>query len=390
MRKSINALLIVCLVVGIMMQHVSIKAAEQAGINIQYNDQMVSHIDAIMVNDTVLVPIKDLGNLLNITVKWDASKKAVSFNNDETVHVIYLDQKEAYKLCGNESTRVQLSSPAINKNGKIYVPLSYIAECLNIRLRWDEQKCTAILQEAITYKDHKIYIGDTINESEDIGNPSFTLSDEDYEYLFYVDNYSEVLILMTEQGYIRGFSSNAESIQFRGITYGMVKQVSDRNLVVIKDKFEGEKVVAIGYGINDTNLGVASTLRVNERIIFELTNGFRAHHKITPLKYSEPLSKVARAHSEDMAQKNYFSHDSLDGTKFNERISRGGISWNKCGENIFAGSGGGIEAFGSWLNSKGHRKNMLEQEGELGVGGAYNDSSRYQYYFTQDFARLKN
>lgn len=63
--------------------------------------------------------------------------------------------------------------------------------------------------------------------------------------------------------------------------------------------------------------------------------------------------------------KNYFSHTSLDGISMSERISRGGI------------------------NSLGHRKNMLEQSGDLGVGSTYNGSSTYGHYHTQNFARMR-
>ena len=97
-------------------------------------------------------------------------------------------------------------------------------------------------------------------------------------------------------------------------------------------------------------------------------------------------ASAARLHGEDMAKKDFFSHDSLDGTSFSKRMVAQGVSYYTCGENIVGGYVRGYDAYCARVNSSGHRSNMLGASYKyLGVGGEYNAKSEYRCYFTQDF-----
>ena len=123
-----------------------------------------------------------------------------------------------------------------------------------------------------------------------------------------------------------------------------------------------------------------------EKEMVTLTNAFRSFHGVSALAQDEDLCAVARAHSSEMAESDYFSHDSLSGSPFYTRLDDAGIRYSVCGENITAGSLFSWEALHRWVISNGHRNNMLDGAFTgLGVGAAYRADSSYQLYWTQVF-----
>jgi uncharacterized protein YkwD len=85
-----------------------------------------------------------------------------------------------------------------------------------------------------------------------------------------------------------------------------------------------------------------------------------------------------------MAKNNYFSHTSLDGTQFADRISRAGYQWRGAGENIAKGQRTPADVMNAWMNSSGHRANILNCGfRDLGVGLAYD--AKKTPLWTQDF-----
>lgn len=109
-----------------------------------------------------------------------------------------------------------------------------------------------------------------------------------------------------------------------------------------------------------------------------LVNQERTSRGLPRLRLNQKLSTAADRHSGDMVVKNYFSHDSLSGASFVDRIRRAGYlrnarSWS-AGENLAWGSGdrGTPEAImRAWMNSAGHRANILTGRfREIGIGVA--------------------
>jgi uncharacterized protein YkwD len=91
--------------------------------------------------------------------------------------------------------------------------------------------------------------------------------------------------------------------------------------------------------------------------------------------------------SQDMANKNYFSHtDSLGRDPFMRMAAFGYNYPHTAGENIAAGMDSAQAAFTAWKNSPGHNANMLGSGYTvIGIGRAYNSSSTYGWYWTTDF-----
>jgi len=120
-----------------------------------------------------------------------------------------------------------------------------------------------------------------------------------------------------------------------------------------------------------------------ERDVFSLVNMERSVIGLYLLIWDNRLFDAARGHSEDMAEQNYFSHDSLDGRSFSQRISDAGYTCNMCGENIAGGYSTPQAVVNAWMNSQGHRDNILSSSFcDIGVGYASDG-----HYWTQDFGR---
>lgn len=121
-----------------------------------------------------------------------------------------------------------------------------------------------------------------------------------------------------------------------------------------------------------------------EAQVVELTNAERAKYDLAPLKAYNPLMKVARAKSQDMASNNYFSHTSPTyGSPF-DQIKAAGITYRAAGENIAQGQRTPEEVVQAWMNSEGHRANILNSSfTHIGIGYVENGN-----YWTQQFIQL--
>ena len=103
--------------------------------------------------------------------------------------------------------------------------------------------------------------------------------------------------------------------------------------------------------------------------VIDLTNQQRAKNGLPALKADTQLSGVAQKKSQDMAQNNYFSHTSPTyGSPF-DMMRDFGVSYKSAGENIAQGQRTPQEVVNAWMNSEGHRKNILSNNfTHIGVG----------------------
>lgn len=124
----------------------------------------------------------------------------------------------------------------------------------------------------------------------------------------------------------------------------------------------------------------SDTLTYEERVV-ELVNQERAKVGLKPLTMNLKLSDVARAKSQDMHDKNYFSHTSPTyGSPF-DMMKQFGITYRTAGENIAMGYRTPEAVMEGWMNSPGHKANILNSSyTEIGVGYVSDGS-----YWTQEF-----
>lgn len=118
-----------------------------------------------------------------------------------------------------------------------------------------------------------------------------------------------------------------------------------------------------------------------EQEVIRLVNAIRAENGLNQLTYDWELSRVARIKSQDMKDNRYFAHNSpVYGTPF-QMIKNFGISYRSAGENIAMGYRTPQAVVNGWMNSSGHRANILNASyTHIGVGYVADGS-----YWTQMF-----
>jgi len=157
------------------------------------------------------------------------------------------------------------------------------------------------------------------------------------------------------------------------------KHYSNQDLIHPNDKIEFPDHDSGGQqseeSSNNDNIatGRAETTGATEstqaRDILNLVNQERKKQGLNPLVLSDKLTSIANTKAQDMANKHYFSHNSPTyGSPF-EMLQHFGVNYTSAGENIAAGQKTAREVMDAWLNSSGHRANILNANyTQLGVG----------------------
>ncbi|WP_433324467.1 CAP domain-containing protein [Spirillospora sp. CA-294931] len=105
------------------------------------------------------------------------------------------------------------------------------------------------------------------------------------------------------------------------------------------------------------------------RQVIALTNAERAKHGCRAVVSEARLQRAAQRHSADMVARRFFDHTNPDGKGPGERITAAGYRWSTYGENIAAGQRTPADVVRAWMNSPGHRANILNCSfKEIGVG----------------------
>ena len=127
----------------------------------------------------------------------------------------------------------------------------------------------------------------------------------------------------------------------------------------------------------------SASMTADEKEVFNLINAQRQNNGLTALKMDAEVQKVARIKAGDMVNNNYFAHESPTyGTPFN-MLKNFGISYKSAGENI-AGNSSNSAAVNAWMNSSGHRANILNSSyNYTGIGVV--SSPKYGKMYVQMF-----
>ena len=272
-------------------------------------------------NGSTMVPFRSICEALGAKVSWDASTNTASAEcGGKTV-----------SLCTNscqistDNGTVNLPTPSCNKNGSTFVPLRSICEALGCNVNWDSESGNITIEP------------DAENSCENCEDAPAQNGNQHNSFYDFFNNFT---------GHSGGNQTETPS-----------------------DSQPTEQAGNIGsYELQVLNL-------VNEQ---------RANYGLPALNYSTELEAVAYSHSKDMAQNNYFSHTNLAGKSPFDRIKAAGISYRSAAENIAAGQKTPQEVVNAWMNSQGHRANILNSSvTKMGVG-IYSGGS-YGIYWTQLF-----
>ena len=160
-------------------------------------------------------------------------------------------------------------------------------------------------------------------------------------------------------------------------------QVGVSELIKANPQIKNPSLIYVGQKISIPN---AAPLASYENEVIRLCNVERTKRGIPALTTNWQLSRVARYKSQDMINKNYFSHTSPTyGSPFN-MMENFGLRFSAAGENIAYGQRTPQEVVTAWMNSPGHRANILSTTyTQIGVGAA--KKSNGTLYWTQMFMK---
>ena len=139
-----------------------------------------------------------------------------------------------------------------------------------------------------------------------------------------------------------------------------------------------------GSGSSNNNSGTTtSTMTSDEKEVFNLINKQRTANGLSALKVDNEVQRVAKIKAQDMVNNNYFSHNSPTyGSPF-EMLQSFKVSYKTAGENI-AGNSSNSGAVNAWMNSSGHKANILNNSfNYTGIGVV--SSPKYGKVYVQMF-----
>jgi len=162
---------------------------------------------------------------------------------------------------------------------------------------------------------------------------------------------------------------------------------TDKNEAKNTEENNSTKATSAANPVNNSNNSTSSTsFREFQKKVIELVNNERATAGLSALTENNDLNNVATLKSEDMVKLDYFSHTSPTyGSPF-EMLTQFNIRYTAAGENIAYGQSTPEEVMNGWMNSSGHRANILNTNfTQIGVGVA--QKANGQYVWTQEFSR---
>ena len=171
---------------------------------------------------------------------------------------------------------------------------------------------------------------------------------------------------------------------FAGIGDWYVVQVEEDYIGAVSKKYVKAIYPSSSGSGNTGSTSQTASMNANEKEVFNLMNAERTKNGLQALKVDEEVQRVSRIKAQDMVDNNYFSHTSPTyGSPF-DMMKKFGISYRTAGENIAKGQRTPQEVMNAWMNSSGHRANILNANfTKLGVGIAKDSNGRL--YWTQMF-----
>ncbi|ABN52014.1 MAG TPA: copper amine oxidase [Hungateiclostridium thermocellum] len=394
-------------------------------------------VPPVIENGRTLVPVRGVFESINADVEWVPESKKVNVYKNDIVITLKINSNIAYI----NDNAVRLDVPARIVEGRTLVPVRFISESIGASVGWDDATRTVIIntydenvededpetQEFVFDGKVSTLIGASLSDViETFGEPDrIDLSKYGFDWYIYNNNLlkyiqigiedDKVVGVFTNSPYYRlneaigvgtdGISAEKElgkPLEYikKGNTYYMMKNSNEQKVFNVNDQY----FVTVFFDIFDENKVTSyllidceteralhgyygkpsEELRISfEREVFDLANTVRARYGLKPFEWDDEIAKVARAHSEDMVLNNYFSHTNLQGESPFDRMKKAGISYSSAGENIAMGQTEAIFAHEGWMNSQGHRLNILGNFERLGVGVYIGNENEITY--TQNF-----
>ncbi|MEY8320040.1 stalk domain-containing protein [Lachnospiraceae bacterium 46-61] len=358
-----------------------------------------------IIDGNTLVPIQDISAILNIPINWNENTNTIDIYGKENTYTLEINNNVV--KCENNDTIILNTAPTIINN-KTFVPIRFIAESMGTDVLWDDFSRTIFITTRkelqnnnlekieLSLGNKKVYTGELVSMlKKDFGEPSrIEKSIYNLDWYIYNHDYKQFIMVAVKDNIVVGYYTNAKGFILNDkIQYDMIYSDDniDSQITIYKDSNNNEKI----YGVlvvllpyqNEEIISSPEFLNIQAKENFDILNTFRTNYNLPILEWDNLLVESSELHCIDMAEKGYFSHNSLDGRTHKDRILTTGIkdtvAW---GENIVAGPKLAIDMFDLWINSSGHRTNMLRENfTHVGIASIYKENSIYSYYSGQNF-----
>lgn len=413
----------------------SLVMAQDISVNINGNTLYFPDQKPMIINDRTMVPMRVIFEALGAEVKWYpdayavvAEKGLISISLVIGSDVMWIDDDD-----------ITLDAVPFIENGRTMIPLRAVSEAFNAVVQWDSSSRTVTIATDgyLPSADSVPSVNNSMQQAND-SQPDETVQYPEVEVLNAVNEiragyglnalqWSNALAAvarahsydMAYSGFFDHMSqdgrSPADRIKNAGISYRRMAeniaagQDTAASVVEAWMGAEGHRANILDPELTHLGVGLAvaegstykfywtqcftgsaqalsaADISAMEYAVLELVNQERAAYGLAPLSWNDELAAVARAHSYDMANRNFFDHTNPDGKSPFDRIRGAGITYSIAAENIAAGQSTPEAAVAAWMNSEGHRANILRDSlTEIGIG-LYVSNSGYGYYWTQDF-----
>lgn len=316
--------------------------------------ELVSDQEPVIIEGSAYIPMRSIFEAFGFEVDWNSDKKRIKAKKvDDNYIIIFQTGSKIANVCGKNKN---LEKAPVIFNNRVLLPLRAVGEELGAEVVWSSS-------------DKKVFI--TKSNSSVVTQVSRNFIYQNYaDKDFWSDNTWEE----KKEDYF-----NTEDY-LREIFSGDIEDFEDSDDDTDRDYDRRNNKYNIGDSVSDSTPSVLTV----EKQVLELVNEEREKQNIAPLKWNDDLANLARAHSEDMVERNFFGHINPDGQDAFERMKIYGIDYSYAAENIASGQMTAKAAVNSWMTSEGHRENILNPNlTELGVGTAR--GGEHGFYWTQCF-----
>ncbi len=360
---------------------------EEQKITVVLNNETIDFggAEPVVINGTMLVPIRGIFEKIGANFIWNENDESVKITYGNYVITQKIGNKELvmFNTSSNKRKSIELEEPAQLIKGRVMIPLRQTVGAIRqAKLTWDDKSRTAYIEaKPFTKEPLFISIGNSVIQMEYsrmqieniLGTPSRVATAGNGSVFYtYARDYTNYILIGFVNNKVSYVMSNAKNFYCEGYKVG-AKFVSapekEDYLIYFESSTERtiDSIIVKKYGVVP-----AVSVEETERQIFDLTNAMRIKHDLNTLVWNDDLAMVAKGHSRDMTENNFFDHENLNGQKPSDRARNAGIKYARYGENILSASeianNNAFLAYVLWFNSPSHRKNLLGNYTELGVG----------------------
>lgn len=380
---------------------------------------------AKIINARTIIPLREFMDHLHYHVEYDANTKMVLATNGDIKINVNTDKKIV-----EINDTIKYTDKDMNLyNDSVYLSLRPLVESLSATISWvgEENKIMiglAEIQDSKLYaKMENIETGQVLEIGMDydeliriLGNPNRLdegkLKSKWLIYHYDYTDYNNYIKLKLKDGQLiemETIGSNWKIIDGIGVgtsleTSQLIVERYDANDIKLELAENAGEISFINIEEKTYDLSLDTDLKniildpyeepvleSMEKQIFDYLNIYRLKNNKSILNYNKDLNQIAREHSKDMGDNDYYGYLNSKGKTFEERLTEIADNNNfvSGAENILAGINMPKDVVNMWMNSEIYSQQILEEFHYVGIGVYFKLESRYGLYFTVDFGGIE-